>query len=210
MNDQTMMSSGWSPARLIVRQGAQLNEVFELPQATVTIGRESGLDVSIRDPEMSRRHAQVKWQAGGYVLEDLGSTNGTTVNGVRVTGAHSLASGDEIGVGHTVLEFVWQPSAQQAAPPRYSEPDTYQVPAMPAPPPPQVPPAAAPPAPAEKGKSNCLLIGCGCLVLLGLLALVLVALAMFVIPEQLQPILDENGIPIQLVKLATHSLIYLV
>jgi len=59
------------------------------------------------DPELSRRHARIMRAASGeLVIEDLGSTNGTRVNGLRVQGATALRPGDRIEVGDTVLELV--------------------------------------------------------------------------------------------------------
>jgi hypothetical protein len=131
-----------------VRQGAQEGKSFSLGRQAVVLGREESADIALPDPEMSRRHARVVWQEGRYVLEDMRSTNGTSVNGVVIRGPHQLNPGDRIGVGQTVLEFEWPtaPSAGQPAVqgPVYAPPPP-PVPAMP--PPPPAPPAAPPPAP---------------------------------------------------------------
>ncbi len=59
------------------------------------------------DPELSRLHARIaRTPEGILVLEDLGSTNGTYLNGWRVTAAQQLRAGDQIAVGQTVLELV--------------------------------------------------------------------------------------------------------
>lgn len=71
---------------------------------TLSIGRLSACDITIADPNVSRRHAEIRPLGDGYVLVDLGSTNGTRVNGSRV-GQHHLADGDEVGVGNAVLVF---------------------------------------------------------------------------------------------------------
>src|SRR3954464_7508525 len=55
------------------------------------------------DPEISRQHARVSESGGGYLLEDLGSMNGTFVNGNRLQAPHQLAQGDQIEVGGTRL-----------------------------------------------------------------------------------------------------------
>src|SRR4051794_40540589 len=66
-----------------------------------TIGRE-GCDVNLMDPEVSRRHAAIRDQGGSLAIEDLGSTNGTFVNGTRITSVTVLKDGDEVRLGNTV------------------------------------------------------------------------------------------------------------
>ena len=70
----------------------------------LTIGRLPECDVVVGDPNVSRRHAEVRRQDGQFVVVDLDSTNGTTVNGARVK-ERRLADGDEIAVGGTRLRF---------------------------------------------------------------------------------------------------------
>ena len=71
---------------------------------TVVIGRSSDCDIVVGDPNVSRRHAEVRRVGRGFSLVDLGSTNGTEVNGQRVTET-SLMNGDVIGVGTTRITF---------------------------------------------------------------------------------------------------------
>lgn len=89
--------------RLIVRRGPQPNQVYELTQDIITIGRDATNEISINDPEVSRHHCRFTRAAGGFTIEDLGSTNGTFINGQRVTGARPLTSGVQIGLGETVV-----------------------------------------------------------------------------------------------------------
>jgi hypothetical protein len=70
----------------------------------VTIGRQAECDVVLEDSNVSRRHAEIRRQGEDYVLVDLGSTNGSKVNGARVK-QQALADGDEITLGKTLLRF---------------------------------------------------------------------------------------------------------
>jgi nucleotide-binding universal stress UspA family protein len=69
-----------------------------------TLGRNSDCSVTLADPRASRRHAEIRSTGDGFMLTDLGSMNGTTVNGVVVR-EHMLHDGDKIAVGATVIRF---------------------------------------------------------------------------------------------------------
>jgi len=86
---------------LITPDGIQ----YPLTGTLVTLGREES-DINIPDAQASRRHAQLTQQGGGWAISDVNSTNGTFVNGVRVTAARPLQSGDRIRIGTSVLVFV--------------------------------------------------------------------------------------------------------
>lgn len=99
-----MQSSG--SYRLTVRQGPVPGKIFELAKDMLTLGRDVNNDLVINDSEVSRNHARLTAQSGGYLIEDLASTNGTFVNGQRLIGPKLLNSGDVVGLGETiVLEF---------------------------------------------------------------------------------------------------------
>jgi predicted component of type VI protein secretion system len=95
--------------QLVMGQGPRPGQIFDLPRGTVSMGRDPGNQVVINDPQISRQHARITPQGGLMILEDLGSTNGTTVNGLRITGPHTLAHGDEIGLGDnvTLIFYGW-------------------------------------------------------------------------------------------------------
>ncbi len=95
--------------KLSVRQGPRPNLVFELDKPSYVIGREAGNDLVIEDPQVSRRHAQLTQQGNSYLIEDIGSTNGTYVNGKRVTAPTLLANGDMVGLADTVIIAVQVP-----------------------------------------------------------------------------------------------------
>ena len=71
--------------------------------AELVVGREDA-GLTIEDEEISRRHAVIRPGDGGIEIEDLGSTNGTYVNGVRIEGATRLAGGDTVKLGKSVLQ----------------------------------------------------------------------------------------------------------
>jgi hypothetical protein len=89
-------------ASLVIGEGEERRTVRL--GSVATIGRLPECEVSIADPGASRRHAQIREQAGVYTLTDLGSTNGTRLNGQTVQ-SRELADGDRITIGTTVLEF---------------------------------------------------------------------------------------------------------
>jgi pSer/pThr/pTyr-binding forkhead associated (FHA) protein len=71
------------------------------------IGRSRDADVVVDDPNVSRRHAEVRPSGGSWIVRDLGSTNGVKVNGRRLdpSRAQSLHRGDELEIGTTHLTF---------------------------------------------------------------------------------------------------------
>ncbi len=91
-----------SSFRLIVRRGPQPNQIYPLDKSIVTLGRDITNDIVINDPEVSRHHCRLTQGGGGFTIEDLGSTNGTFINGQRLTGARPLSPGDMVGLGETV------------------------------------------------------------------------------------------------------------
>ncbi len=92
--------------RLIVKEGPQLGETYPLEGVELVIGREPGVEIQIDSPGVSRRHARLSLQSGQYFLQDLGSSNGTFLNGERLGQARPLKHGDQIKLGRTVsLEY---------------------------------------------------------------------------------------------------------
>ena len=88
--------------RLVMARGPIPDKIFNLIGEEMTLGRDASNHITVNDPEVSRRHARLFAQGGVFVIEDLGSTNGTFVNGARITGPYILTDGDEIGIGETV------------------------------------------------------------------------------------------------------------
>src|SRR5947209_10882905 len=71
----------------------------------VTLGRSRQSDVVLSDPNVSRHHAEIRPRGGSWVLTDLGSTNGSRINGRRIEGSEIIRPGDEIELGATSLRF---------------------------------------------------------------------------------------------------------
>jgi pSer/pThr/pTyr-binding forkhead associated (FHA) protein len=71
----------------------------------VTIGRSRQCDIVLSDPNVSRQHAEVRPRGGSWVLIDLGSTNGSRINGRAVEGPEVIRPGDDIELGSTKLRF---------------------------------------------------------------------------------------------------------
>ena len=89
-------------AVLVVTEGPAAGQRFEL-DSEVVLGREGVSATIADDSELSRRHAVVRPAAGGFEIEDLGSRNGTFVNGQKIEGPMRLSGGDSIKIGQTVL-----------------------------------------------------------------------------------------------------------
>jgi hypothetical protein len=73
--------------------------------AGVTLGRSRQCDVVLSDPNVSRQHAEIRPRGGSWVLADLGSTNGSRLNGRRIEGPQVVTPGDEIEIGTSVITF---------------------------------------------------------------------------------------------------------
>ena len=136
--------------QLVMRAGPNPGATYALEASQTTIGRDGSNSISINDAEVSRHHARMTLQGGKVVLEDLGSTNGTSVNGNRLSGAHVLKAGEMVGFGEDIV-FVFEaesfdPDAtvvSSAVQPN-SQPQPAAVPRQePVPPPMQAPPPQA-------------------------------------------------------------------
>ena len=74
-------------------------------RASNAIGRDAGNDIPLPDEAASARHAKLDVEDGDWWIEDLGSTNGTLVNGVRIQKREKLRPGDEIAIGRVALRL---------------------------------------------------------------------------------------------------------
>jgi signal transduction histidine kinase/pSer/pThr/pTyr-binding forkhead associated (FHA) protein len=97
-----------------VLQGPDKGRRFELPDALALIGRENGA-LALDDNTVSRRHAELIPKDGQWILRDLGSSNGTYINGQRVIHTYELKLGDQIRVGRSLLVFGAQPGVTRTS-----------------------------------------------------------------------------------------------
>jgi hypothetical protein len=93
------------PRHLVVTAGALTGTSVTLTDAPVTIGRAADSTVVLDDEYASTRHARLSLIDGAWILDDLGSTNGTYLNRARVTGPTPIRPGMPIKIGNTVLEL---------------------------------------------------------------------------------------------------------
>lgn len=106
------------PALLWVRADGEEVEFPVWPERPVTIGRDATNTIAIDSPFVSKSHAVLQYQDGGFVLQDLRSANGTRVNGADVEDAVSVSIDDEIEVGDQRLLFVDRGAGADARPAR--------------------------------------------------------------------------------------------
>ncbi|MBW3594028.1 MAG: DUF3662 and FHA domain-containing protein [Actinobacteria bacterium] len=90
--------------QLVVYEDGTEKETISVTKEPVVIGRLSTNDVVLSDPNVSRRHAELRRDTGRWTVVDLGSTNGTVVNG-KLAREHSLKDGDKLTFGKTELVF---------------------------------------------------------------------------------------------------------
>ncbi len=152
-----MISGSW----LVMNRGPQPGQTFMVDRDQLTLGRDPSNEIVISDPQVSRQHARITRQGKLVVIEDLGSTNGTFVNGIRLAGPHVMVNGDVLGLGDAVILTYYEVGmatgatetlvGQAAA---VTPPPLVQVPQVPRPQPYPTPPpgyvAAPPPYPAAQ------------------------------------------------------------
>ena len=164
-----------SEFRMIVRTGPNPGTVFELTKDVSLIGRDVTNDVVVGDAEISRQHSRITRTPGGYVLEDLGSTNGTFVNGERLVAPRVMNPGDLVALGETVsltFDATSPESAATVAQPAATAEPAKKAPQAAAQPAAQAKPASPPISaeeaspPEKKGGKPWLLAGVGCFVMI--------------------------------------------
>lgn len=91
--------------QLVISEGKETGREFEFDQDSVVIGRTAECDVILYEAGVSRKHARILVDEGGIWIEDLGSSNGTRVNGETITQKQPLKDGDTISMGPVVFNF---------------------------------------------------------------------------------------------------------
>lgn len=128
--------------QFVMRSGPTPGATFSLEGDQLVIGRDSSSAIAINDAEVSRKHARLTFQGGKYVIEDLGSTNGTFVNGQRLVSPVVLKSGDVVSLGEQIVllyEALSVDPGETVISARRSVPASRPV-----------PPPAPPPAPSQQ------------------------------------------------------------
>jgi pSer/pThr/pTyr-binding forkhead associated (FHA) protein len=110
----------WAGTLVVLEGKVAAGTEYPITQACVRIGRGADVDLEIDDEEMSSAHASISFEVGAFHLTDLGSTNGTWVNGSKVV-TQKLSHGDRIRIGGHVLQLVME--KREAAPRVYVLPD---------------------------------------------------------------------------------------
>jgi pSer/pThr/pTyr-binding forkhead associated (FHA) protein len=103
-------------AVVIVRGGPDAGREQLLPE-TLVVGRTPAADLVLTDPTVSRRHVELRMEGTTVVVEDLGSSNGTSVNGDAIEIATRLGAGDLIRIGSTEMEVVMETGESPASTP---------------------------------------------------------------------------------------------
>jgi two-component system cell cycle response regulator len=123
-NDLSRERRGAEPKRpvVVILEGDRTSTLFEIPPGEITFGRDASCGMVLPENACSRAHARIihaearnRESVPEVTVEDLGSTNGTYLNGLRLEGPTRLSSGDKIRIGKTILGFyLWDEITLQA------------------------------------------------------------------------------------------------
>ncbi len=118
----TITVSTDAPAKLVVMRNGQTRE-FLLKKPDITIGRAPSNDVPLSGDQLaSRRHALIRYDGVNFTIRDVGSANGTYINGVELRAPTPLNNGDHIGIGEHELIFFTVAANEEAEPPTITIP----------------------------------------------------------------------------------------
>ncbi len=105
-NPDLPLAEKYTYGRLVQYHGMKKGKSYPLSGITAVIGRSSSVGIMIKDSSVSRHHAMISQHENHYELEDMDSSNGTTVNGRAITGRVVLEDGDIIGFGSVLFKFI--------------------------------------------------------------------------------------------------------
>ena len=111
--------------KLLLIENQETLSSFDLAEGKITIGRDAGCDIQLEDEAISRHHVRVLTLMGDAFLEDLGSSNGTYVNG-KLTQKCALNDGDVIQIGQKELRFS-HPAEETASEPGRGKVDATRI-----------------------------------------------------------------------------------
>ncbi len=89
--------------QIVINGPGYFDTAYDLPEGITYLGRADNNDVVLSGDQVSRRHAKLECAGGALSIEDLGSRNGTSVNGRRTSGAEAVAGGDQVQIGENTL-----------------------------------------------------------------------------------------------------------
>jgi predicted component of type VI protein secretion system len=107
--------------QFVMRSGPTTGKIFPLEGDEIIVGRDATSGVAINDAEVSRKHARLSLQGSAYVIQDLGSTNGTFVNSQRIATTQVLNPGDTVSFGENIVlqyDVAFDPNATMVASPK--------------------------------------------------------------------------------------------
>lgn len=89
--------------QFVMHSGPNTGKIYPLEATEIIIGRDASNVIAINDAEVSRKHAKLSLQNSAYVIQDLGSTNGTFINGQRISTPQELKPGDTVTLGENIV-----------------------------------------------------------------------------------------------------------
>jgi TolB protein len=104
VDEPTLVDASLFP-RLLVMAGGRIGQELSL-RKELSIGRAEDNDLQLPDPKVSRHHARIRREGATYILTDLGSANGTLVDGTRLSAPHALKQGERIVIGDTEMAYL--------------------------------------------------------------------------------------------------------
>jgi len=96
-------------SKLVCLRGGNQGDEFRIPEGTTVLGRAPDCDIPLFDTKCSRQHCQIVKKGKYYSVEDLGSRNGTHLNGKKLSRGRQIKEGDRIRIGGTILELSDKP-----------------------------------------------------------------------------------------------------